>query len=182
MKRIACMLFASLIACGPDVFVTIPKEAPDASDGSIADVAPDASDSGAIEDVREAGDAATPDAKPDAPPPVCDPGDVTYAGKCFYLDGSGGACSSNYAVSSDAALGAVLAANPNAFQGKNYRSNVSANCCVFTTDNPRNFGMVSHCNLSGPFGAGEPKYAGNSCVNISASVKPDQLTLCERSL
>lgn len=182
MKAIVLLL---LTACGPDVFVTIPKETSDDQDGSAESASPDASD-GAIDDAREAGDAGPDvvmaDAKPDAPPPMCDPGDVTYAGKCFYLDGTGGACSSNYAVSSEAALGAVLAANPNAFQGKNYRSNVSANCCVYTSDNIRNFGMVSHCNLTGPFGAGEPKYGGNMCVNISVAVKPDQITLCERPL
>jgi hypothetical protein len=91
-------------------------------------------------------------------------------------------CANGYALSSEAALGAVLAGNPNAFQGKTYRSTVSANCCVFTSDQVRNFGMVSHCNVAGPFGAGEPKYGGNNCLNISVAVKPDHLTLCERAL
>ena len=180
MKR---MLLILLAACGPETFFVIPPPASDGSDAAIGDAAAEAeSDGAALEDVREAGSDVSPEAAPDAPPPVCDPGDVTHAGKCFYLDGSGGVCSSGYTLSSDAALAAVLAGNANAFQGKNYRATVSANCCVFTVDAVRNYGMVSHCNVPGPFGAGEPKYGGNGCLNVSVAVKPNHLTLCERAL
>jgi hypothetical protein len=181
----AGLLGILLTACAPDAFVVI---GPDTRDGSGVE---SAADSAALSDSADSSapssDSATsPDAAadstPDAPPPSCDPGDVTYGGKCFYLDGTGGACTSGYSLSSEAALGAVLSGNANAFQGKNYRTTVSANCCVYTSGSPRNFGMVSHCNVAGPFGAGEPKYGGNNCLNIAVAVKPNQITLCERPL
>ena len=183
------VIAALSLGCGPDVFVRI-APAPDA--GELGDAAPtdasysdrpfdagytDGADVGA--DVVDGG---SPDADADAAPAMCDPGDVTYAGKCFYLDGTAGACSIGYTLSSEAALAGVLGANPNAFQGKNYRSAVSANCCVDTVDVVRNYGMASHCNVGGPFGAGEPRINGNGCANQSGAAKALQITLCERAL
>src|SRR5439155_1252410 len=70
-----------------------------------------------------------------------DANDVLFNGKCFYLDGSGGACDNGYALSNNVAMGQILMANANAWQGKNYKHTVSSNCCVLTSDNVENYGM-----------------------------------------
>jgi hypothetical protein len=109
-----------------------------------------------------------------------DPNDVQFNGKCYYLDGSNGVCAQGYVLSSNAALAAILQANPNAWQGKNYHKTISSNCCVLTSDNVQNYGMVTHCNSNGPFSAGEPKAGGAGCTNISPPIKTaQQLTLCQ---
>src|SRR5262249_10585257 len=61
------------------------------------------------------------------------PNDVQYNGKCYYLDGSLGVCDNGYTLSNNAALAAILKANPNAWQGKNYHKTISGNCCVETS-------------------------------------------------
>jgi hypothetical protein len=108
-----------------------------------------------------------------------DPNDVQFGGKCYYLNGTNGVCVQGYSKGSNAQLAAILAANPNAWQGKNYRSTVSSNCCVLTSDNVQNYGMGTHCNSNGPFSANEPLAGGAGCSNISPPIQgAGQLTLC----
>lgn len=106
-----------------------------------------------------------------------DVNDIQFQGKCYYLDGSGGACDQGYTRASNATMGSILANNANAFQGKNYRHKVSSNCCVWTSDAVENYGMVTHCNSAGPFAAGEPKAGGTGCTNVAIH-DAAQLTFC----
>jgi hypothetical protein len=98
------------------------------------------------------------------------------ARKCFYFDGSKGLCDSGYKLSSNAELAKVLAANQNAWQGKNYRHIDADNGCVLTVDALEQYGMLSP--IPGPFSAGEPVFNGSSC-NGANLMQPKQTTLCE---
>jgi hypothetical protein len=109
---------------------------------------------------------------------VCDPAtSVLFNGHCYYLDGSAGVCDAGYLLQSNATLTTILAANPNAWQGKTYKHTTSGNCCVETTDATEEFGMTSSCNHPVVFGAGEPVVDGTNC-NGSANRYAAQLTLC----
>lgn len=103
----------------------------------------------------------------------CGPNEVGYNGKCYYLDGSGGACDAGFARAAESVL-AVVASR---FAGKNYKHTVSDNCCVWTSDPLEHYGMVSHCSTNGPFSAGEPALGGGNCVGL-ANQAPAQLTFC----
>lgn len=163
-----CLLL--LTACGPDQFsvVILPLD-----DANISDAGGDAeTKSEAATDAREAGDSS-------ADAGLCsDPNDVEHDGHCYYLDGSKGVCDQGYTLSSNAKLALVLAAKPNAWQGKNYRHTVSDNCCVLTKDSVENYGMVSTVNMPGPFDAGEPILGGSGCT-MKTNLTLKQLTLCE---
>src|SRR5207248_1801200 len=97
-----------------------------------------------------------------------------------YLDGSGGSCNFGAGVTkgSNAQLDAIIANNPNAWQNLNYRQTVSSNCCVWTSDTLEKYGMVTHCNSTGPFSAGEPAVNGATCNGATQHNIPGQLTLC----
>jgi len=104
--------------------------------------------------------------------------DVLFEGNCYYLDGTGGACNFNNAtLGSNAQLAAILAANASAWQGLNYRSTISDNCCVWVSVFPEEYGMDSNCNSNGPFAAGQPIYNGARCAGATLK-QPKQLTLC----
>jgi hypothetical protein len=110
-----------------------------------------------------------------------DMNELQFQGKCYYLDGSGGACLQGYTLSNNAAMQAILQNNANAWAGKNYKKTVSSNCCVLTSDNVENYGMTSHCNANGPFSNGEPVTGGTGCQNISPPIKTaQQLTFCQK--
>lgn len=160
-----------LTACGPDTFTGVGDSGKNPEGSSPLDAQPSetAMGDGGL-DAREAGD--------DSSAGCSDPNDVEHAGHCYYLDGSKGACDPGYAISSNAKLALVLAANPNAWQGKNYKHVVSDNCCVLTKDTVENYGMVSTINMPGPFDAGEPVLGGSGCT-MKTNLTPKQLTLCE---
>lgn len=181
MSRWTVLLLACA-SCVPETFVLI-EQAPIVEGG-----APDVEQFEAgVDAIEEWTTDAMPDvaleASVDAPDtgPCGDPNDVIHGGKCFYLDGTAGACSSGYTLSSDAALASILQSSPSAFQGKGFRTKASYNCCVFTASSPRNYGMVTNCNKA-PFAANEPAWGGTACTNITGAAKTDQLTLCERTL
>ncbi len=182
-NRCAIALPIFLAACGPDAFYSIaPAQIEEAGGSDSATIEEAGVD--AIEEWTTDGphnEASSSDAGVDAPMWPCgDPNDVVHGGKCFYLDGTAGACVvQGYTLSSDAAMASILQANPSAFKGKGFRTKTSYNCCVFTASSPRNYGMVSNCNTS-PFAANEPAFGGTACNTITGAAKTDQLTLCER--
>ena len=108
-----------------------------------------------------------------------DVNDVLFQGKCYYLNGSNGVCAAGYALASNANLAAILAANANIWQNKNYRATVSNNCCIRTSDNVMSYGMTTNCNNAGPFAAGQPVAGGSACTNITPPfTNSQQLTVC----
>lgn len=177
-----CVGFSTcfLFGCGVDGFYSIApleQDPPDAGTQETSDVADALSEHEADAMVEGSPDSGTEGSALDAKS-LCPVNDVEFGGRCFYLDGSNGACDPGYVLSTNAALAAALGANPNAWQGKNYRHAVSDNACVRTKDGVENFGMVSHANVPGPFGAGEPVQSGSSCWMVYFT-NPKQLTLCE---
>jgi hypothetical protein len=104
---------------------------------------------------------------------VCGTNDVNIGGHCYYLDGSAGKCDPGYAVVPQSVLSTIAAS----FNGLNYKHTISNNCCIYNSDPVENWGMVSHCNLAGPFGAGEPALGGTGC-NGATQFQSAQLTLC----
>ena len=110
----------------------------------------------------------------------CDPAtEVTFNGQCYYLDGSMGVCDPGYALASNATMAAILGANPNAFQGLNYRHAISGNCCMVVSDGPgfENYGMPDNCNSAGPFLGGQPALGAVGCT-MQFNFNPGQLTFC----
>lgn len=104
---------------------------------------------------------------------TCGANEITYNGKCYYLDGSGGTCDAGYALAPESVM-AVIASQ---FAGKNYKHTVSSNCCIWASDPLEHYGMVSHCNSAGPFSAGEPILGGAGCNGVSLH-GAGQLTFC----
>lgn len=184
IARAVLLFFPVLfLGCSEDWSIKIPDaSSPDAA----ANIMIEEDGSSSTEDAQA--DAWEFDAYPDADTPkdagsdakACPPNDVSFGGKCFYLDGSKGKCDLGYAISSNAKLAQILAANPDAWQGKNYRYTVSDHACVLTSDQVQNYGMVAHANINGPFSSGEPKANGSGCWMVSPPfTQPKQLTLCE---
>jgi hypothetical protein len=103
----------------------------------------------------------------------CGPNDVSYQGHCYYLDGSQGKCDPGYALVSQSILSTIAPM----FNGLNYKHTVCANCCIKNADVNENWGLVAHCDVPGPFGAGEPAQGGDGCTNQTLD-GPSQLTLC----
>lgn len=179
------LLFLS--ACGTDAFVSIPLEAPpDSGTQETSDVDADTSPDALTPPGDSGKDGGTSSDASDAPndsPSLCkDPNDVEHLGRCYYLDGSGGLCDTGYQRSSNAALKAILTSNPNAWEFKNYRHQVSDNACVLTADNFQDYGMLPQAaNVPGPFCAGTPVKGGSGCYQISPPLwQAKQLTLCEK--
>jgi len=95
---------------------------------------------------------------------------IIYNNRLYYLDGTDGqALAPGFQLGSNADLGAILAANPNAFLGKTYYSTISNDCCILTSDPIINYGMTANCNSAGPFSANQPIAGGAGCSNIQAS-------------
>jgi hypothetical protein len=99
--------------------------------------------------------------------------DVAFNGHCYYLDGSGGICDAGYAKASQSVLTNIASS----FAGKNYKHNISNNCCVDNADPAENWGMASYCNLAGPFTSGDPSLGAAGCSNATQHTSA-QLTLC----
>lgn len=111
-------------------------------------------------------------------PPVrsqgaCGLNDVSFAGHCYYLDGSGGACDPGYALASQSVLTDIAPL----FAGLTYKHTVSSNCCIWNADPDEDWGMNPSCNQPGPFDPGEPALGGAGCTN-AMNFGPQQLTLC----
>ncbi len=104
---------------------------------------------------------------------TCGTNEVSFGGKCYYLDGSGGTCISGYARAPESVLAQITAQ----FAGKNYKTKISTNCCVWTSDPKENYGMTTHCNSNGPFSNGEPALGGSGCTNVAIQ-GAGQLTFC----
>ena len=66
------------------------------------------------------------------------------------------------------------------FIGKNYKHNISGNCCIVHADQAaegQDWGMTSQCNSNGPFTSGNPTPGGAGCTN-QQNDNPGQLTFC----
>jgi hypothetical protein len=103
----------------------------------------------------------------------CGTNEVAYNGHCYYLDGSGGACDTNFSR----AAASVLTSIATSFVGKNYEHTISVNCCVWTSDATENWGMSAHCNSNGPFTTGDPSLGAAGCSNETLH-GTGQLTFC----
>jgi len=91
---------------------------------------------------------------------------VIFNNYLYYLDGTSGVANApGFQLGSNAEMAAILAANPNAFQGKTYYSTISGNCCIVTSDGVENYGMTTNCNNNGPFSANQPVAGGAGCTN-----------------
>jgi hypothetical protein len=104
----------------------------------------------------------------------CSLNEVSYNSHCYYLDGIGGQCPVGYTLGSEADLSVIS----NLFIGLNYKTTVSDNCCVITSEASSNYGMSgsAQCNMQGPFGGG-PSRNGGGCFNYT-SRSSRQLTFC----
>ncbi len=103
----------------------------------------------------------------------CSTNEIAYNGHCYYLDGSGGACDTNYSRAAETVISAIATQ----FIGKNYKHTVSTNCCIWTSDTVENWGMAAHCNSNGPFTSGDPQLGAFGCTNVQ-NHGTGQLTFC----
>ncbi|UJR06901.1 hypothetical protein I4U23_011191 [Adineta vaga] len=99
----------------------------------------------------------------------CQSYEVSWNNHCYYLDGSGGNCTTGYSR----AANAVLTCIASQFAGKTYRNTTSNNCCIWTSDTYECYIMSSNCNAAGPFSLG-PKYG---CTNLQQQYS-QQMTFC----
>ena len=107
------------------------------------------------------------------PAGICQSYEVQWDNHCYYLDGSTGNCATGYAL----APNAILATIAPQFVGKDYRSTVSGNCCIWTADTYEQFGFTyDRCNVPGPFTTG-PVLGGAGCTNAQNHYN-NQLTFC----
>jgi len=102
----------------------------------------------------------------------CSVNEVLYENHCYYLDGIGGQCPPGYTLGSEAVLSIIA----NSFVGLNYKTTVSNNCCVITSEISSNYGMSGQCNAQGPFRVG-PTLNGGGCRNFTGR-QSGQLTFC----
>ncbi len=103
---------------------------------------------------------------------------VLYNNNLYYLDGSGGTCSTGFELAPQSVLSNISTL----FVGKNYFSTISENCCIAHSNQDiegQNWGMPYNCNSPGPFVAG-PELGAIGCTNAHNSY-PGQLTLCQSS-
>jgi hypothetical protein len=106
--------------------------------------------------------------------PACDPAtEVDYGGRCYYLDGSQGACDPGYVLAPQSVLYTI---GPD-FAGKTYKHTVSGNCCIYNAEADEDFGMADSCNEAGPFTATDVSPGGAGCTN-QLNFDTNQLTLC----
>ncbi|CAF1209900.1 unnamed protein product, partial [Didymodactylos carnosus] len=101
----------------------------------------------------------------------CPENEVSYDNHCYYLDGSGGKCSYGYSRASES----ILIQISKLFIGKNYKTAISDNCCIWTTDLYQNYYISAHCNKHGPFTKGPENL--NGCIN-QTNQYPRQMTFC----
>lgn len=110
--------------------------------------------------------------------------EVSYEGSCYYLDGSGGQCLGGYVLAPQSILSTIAPG----FIGKDYRTMVSGNCCIWHADQAlegQDWGMADasmdpdgdgECGLPGPFEIG-PLLGGANCTD-AMNMNDNQLTLC----
>lgn len=109
---------------------------------------------------------------------ACGANEVSFGGKCYYLDGSGGQCDPGFSLAPQGVLSDIAAR----FEGLNYKHTVSDNCCIWNSDADEDWGMNyddenGSCNIPGPFRSGEPRLDGAGCTDLDIR-EPNQLTLC----
>ncbi|CAF0926434.1 unnamed protein product [Rotaria sp. Silwood1] len=104
----------------------------------------------------------------------CSLNEIFYQGHCYYLDGVGGECPYGYSLGSETVLSAIA----DSFIGLNYKTAISNNCCVVTSEKSSNYGINStdQCNKQGPFTV-VPSYNGGGCRNYTTR-HSRQLTFC----
>ncbi len=102
----------------------------------------------------------------------CQSYEVSWNNHCYYLDGSSGNCSTGYNLATNAVLRCIATQ----FIGKNYRSTVSSNCCIWTADTYECYGLDTQCNSAGPF-TSAPVVNGVGCFNVQIRLS-GQLTFC----
>jgi hypothetical protein len=126
------------------------------------------------QEVYGAGDLGTPG---DAGYTSCDPlTEVSFNSRCYYLDGSGGACEAGYELAPQSVLNTISTD----FIGKDYKNTISDNCCIWHADQAlenQDWGMDANCNAAGPFVTG-PVLGGAGCTD-ALNTNPSQLTLCQ---
>ena len=99
---------------------------------------------------------------------------MLYSSNCYYLNGSGGACVKGSLAPQD-----ILSTIASSFVGKNYKTTVSSNCCIwhlYIATQLQDWGMTSNCNTAGPFSSA-PALGGTGC-NDANNQQSQQLTLC----
>ncbi|CAF5094852.1 unnamed protein product, partial [Rotaria sp. Silwood1] len=85
-------------------------------------------------------------------------------------------CAKGYKRASEAVLKTIATK----FKGKTYKSKVSDNCCVWTSNTYENWGMpATSCNVPGTFESG-PVLGGSLCTQAQQHF-PAQLTFCGSS-
>ena len=99
----------------------------------------------------------------------CQSYEVSWNNHCYYLDGSAGNCTAGYTRAANALLTCI----GSQFVNKTYRSTISNNGCVWTSETYECYALISNCNSAGPFTSG-PKY---SCTNLQQRYS-QQLTFC----
>jgi hypothetical protein len=120
------------------------------------------------------GDLGTPG---DGGPVSCDPAtEVEHDGRCYYLDGSGGACLPGYQLAPQSVLFDIHSD----FVGLDHRTTPHGNCCIWHADidtELQDWGMDLDCGDPGPFFQG-PVLGGTGCIDAN-NRDADQLTLCQ---
>ncbi|UJR14600.1 hypothetical protein I4U23_001595 [Adineta vaga] len=103
----------------------------------------------------------------------CPLNEAFFQDHCHYLDGTNGECADGYSLGSDTLLSRVA----NLFIGLNYKTRISRNCCVYTSDTHANYGFgIDQCNKQGPFQTA-PDYYSGGCRNFTNKAQ-GQLTFC----
>ncbi|CAF2974540.1 unnamed protein product [Rotaria sp. Silwood2] len=104
----------------------------------------------------------------------CSLNEIFYQGHCYYLNGVGGECPYGYSLGSETVLSVIA----DSFIGLNYKTAISNNCCVVTSEKSSNYGINStdQCNKQGPFTV-VPSYNGGGCRNYTTR-HSRQLTFC----
>lgn len=110
--------------------------------------------------------------------------EVSYDGSCYYLDGSGGSCLLGYQLAPQSVLNTIAPG----FIGRDYKTMVSGNCCIWHSEQDiegQDWGMADfimdpngngECGQPGPFEIG-PLLGGANCTD-SLNLNENQLTLC----
>ncbi|CAF3543852.1 unnamed protein product [Rotaria sp. Silwood1] len=104
----------------------------------------------------------------------CSLNEILYQAHCYYLDGVGGECPYGYSLGSETVLSLIA----DSFIGLNYKTAISDNCCVVTSEKYSNYGInsVDQCNKQGPFTV-VPSHNGGGCRNNTTKYRR-QLTFC----
>ena len=103
--------------------------------------------------------------------------EVSFGGECYSLDGTHGVCQGFDVVAPQSVLADIAIS----FVGKDYKTQISGNCCIEHADQGeegQDWGFDnSQCNDPGPF-AVPPTLGGSGCTDSNNS-NATQLTLCQ---